>query len=170
MARRRQVEPPRLIHLVRGDLDWIVMKCLEKDRTRRFETAGGLATDIQRHLGNEPVSLARNRLDKPRLIGIVPKRFTDLPDCGVKRALRLNEDSLAPNLVHGLFVGDQATPPLNEQEEQFKRSPVQLHRLTIATQLEIARRRARGLGRLPPASLRQRHRTALLIRPRRWCR
>ena len=38
-----------------GDLDWIVMKCLEKDRTRRYETANGLAMDLQRHLSNEPV-------------------------------------------------------------------------------------------------------------------
>jgi WD40 repeat protein len=43
---------------VRGDLDWIVMKCLEKDRTRRYETANGLAMDIQRHLAEEPI-LAR---------------------------------------------------------------------------------------------------------------
>jgi hypothetical protein len=41
--------------LLRGDLDWIVMKCLEKDRTRRYETANGLARDIERHLNNEPV-------------------------------------------------------------------------------------------------------------------
>jgi serine/threonine protein kinase len=57
-ASRRKTDPPRLIHLVRGDLDWIVMKTLEKDRTRRYETANGLAMDIQRHLNNEPV-LAR---------------------------------------------------------------------------------------------------------------
>jgi WD40 repeat protein/serine/threonine protein kinase len=57
-AQRRQTEAPKLIHLVRGDLDWIVMKCLEKDRTRRYETANGLAMDIQRHLTQEPV-LAR---------------------------------------------------------------------------------------------------------------
>jgi serine/threonine protein kinase len=44
-----------LIHLLRGDLDWIVMRCLEKDRTRRYETANGIAADIQRHLRNEPV-------------------------------------------------------------------------------------------------------------------
>jgi tetratricopeptide (TPR) repeat protein len=44
-----------LIYQLRGDLDWIVMKCLEKDRARRYETANGLATDIQRHLSNEPV-------------------------------------------------------------------------------------------------------------------
>src|SRR5262249_19870040 len=55
VAKRRQVEPLRLIHLVRGDLDWIVMKCLEKNRTRRYETANGLAADLKRHLDNEPV-------------------------------------------------------------------------------------------------------------------
>ncbi len=55
IAKHRKAEPPKLIHLVRGDLDWIVMKSLEKDRTRRYETANGLVADIQRHLNNEPV-------------------------------------------------------------------------------------------------------------------
>jgi hypothetical protein len=55
VAKRRQSEPPRLIHQIRGDLDWIVMKTLEKDRTRRYETTSGLALDIQRHLEGEPV-------------------------------------------------------------------------------------------------------------------
>ena len=45
----------RLSQLVRGDLDWIVMKALEKDRTRRYETANGLAADVQRYLADEPV-------------------------------------------------------------------------------------------------------------------
>jgi tetratricopeptide (TPR) repeat protein len=58
-ARHRQTESPKLIHLVRGDLDWIAMKCLEKDRVRRYETANGLAADIQRHLENEPVVARR---------------------------------------------------------------------------------------------------------------
>jgi WD40 repeat protein/tRNA A-37 threonylcarbamoyl transferase component Bud32 len=57
-AQRRAAEAPKLISLLRGDLDWIVMKCLEKDRTRRYETANGLALDLKRHLNNEPV-LAR---------------------------------------------------------------------------------------------------------------
>ena len=55
-ASLRQTEPPKLVHLVRGDLDWIVMKCLEKDRARRYETANALAMDLQRHLKNEPVA------------------------------------------------------------------------------------------------------------------
>src|SRR5262249_21442999 len=54
-AKRRSSEARRLIRLLRGDLDWIVMKCLEKDRTRRYETANGLAIDLKRHLNNEPV-------------------------------------------------------------------------------------------------------------------
>ena len=54
-AKAHQAEAPRLIRLVRGDLDWIVMKCLEKDRTRRYETVNGLAADLKRHLTNEPV-------------------------------------------------------------------------------------------------------------------
>src|SRR5579883_2606410 len=58
VASQRHAEPARLCHLVRGDLDWIVMKALEKDRARRYETANGLAIDIQRHLAAEPV-LAR---------------------------------------------------------------------------------------------------------------
>ncbi len=55
-AARRSLEAPRLVHVLRGDLDWIVMKCLEKDRTRRYETANGLAVDIVRHLSDEAVS------------------------------------------------------------------------------------------------------------------
>jgi hypothetical protein len=55
VANHRHSEPARLSTLLRGDLDWIVMKALEKDRTRRYETANGLAADIQRHLKNEPV-------------------------------------------------------------------------------------------------------------------
>ncbi len=53
---RRQEEPRRLGRSLQGDLDWIVMKALEKDRKRRYETATSLAQDLQRHLGNEPVA------------------------------------------------------------------------------------------------------------------
>jgi len=58
IAAHRCAEPPKLIKSIKGDLDWIVMKALEKDRTRRYETANGLAMDIQRYLHLEPV-LAR---------------------------------------------------------------------------------------------------------------
>lgn len=54
-AKRRRVEAPRLVHFIKGDLDWIVMKALEKDRTRRFDTPNALAADLRRFLSNEPV-------------------------------------------------------------------------------------------------------------------
>ncbi len=55
IAERRRAEPRRYIQLIRGDLDWIVMKALEKDRTRRYPTASALAEDVVRHLRDLPV-------------------------------------------------------------------------------------------------------------------
>ncbi len=54
-AKRRSADTSKLLHQLKGDLDWIVMKCLEKDRQRRYDTANGLAADLKRHLNNEPV-------------------------------------------------------------------------------------------------------------------
>jgi serine/threonine protein kinase len=70
VAGHLQVPPSKLIHLVRGDLDWIVMKCMEKDRTRRYDTASGLAMDVSRHLNCEPV-LARPPSNHYRLQRLV---------------------------------------------------------------------------------------------------
>jgi eukaryotic-like serine/threonine-protein kinase len=56
VARLRGTDPARLSLLLRGDLDWIVMRCLEKNRTRRYETPTALAADIARYLNNEPVA------------------------------------------------------------------------------------------------------------------
>jgi serine/threonine protein kinase len=55
LAALRQIEPKKLMALLRGELDWVVMKCLEKQRDRRYETASGLARDVQRYLADEPV-------------------------------------------------------------------------------------------------------------------
>jgi serine/threonine-protein kinase len=55
IAERRGLEPGRLRHDLRGELDWIVMKALEKDRNRRYESASALAQDIARYLADEPV-------------------------------------------------------------------------------------------------------------------
>jgi serine/threonine protein kinase/Flp pilus assembly protein TadD len=56
IAAKRKLEPKKLTRLVQGELDWIVMKCLEKERQRRYETANGLALDLQRYLADEPVA------------------------------------------------------------------------------------------------------------------
>jgi tetratricopeptide (TPR) repeat protein len=55
LAANRGTEPAKLTKMVRGELDWIVMKCLEKDRNRRYETASAFAADLQRYLADEPV-------------------------------------------------------------------------------------------------------------------
>jgi len=55
-ATHRRIEPNKLIKSLKGELDWIVMKALEKDRRRRYETANALAMDIRRYLNNEPVT------------------------------------------------------------------------------------------------------------------
>jgi serine/threonine protein kinase len=57
IARHRQIEPTQLARLLRGELDWIVMHALEKERGRRYETVNALGRDIERYLRNEPVSV-----------------------------------------------------------------------------------------------------------------
>src|SRR5690606_13316475 len=68
IARHRRTDPRHLSRQLRGDLDWIIMKTLEKDRTRRYETASALADDVERHLSQQPVLAgppsARYRLSK----------------------------------------------------------------------------------------------------------
>jgi WD40 repeat protein/serine/threonine protein kinase len=55
VAANRGMEPAKLSRLMKGELDWVLLKALEKDRTRRYETANGLARDVQRYLADEPV-------------------------------------------------------------------------------------------------------------------
>ena len=72
VARHRDTEPANLSRLVCGDLDWIVMKALEKDRRRRYETPDAFASDVARHLSNEPV-LASSP-SAPYLVGKFARR------------------------------------------------------------------------------------------------
>lgn len=74
-ARRRHIEAPRLLSQLRGDLDWIVLKCLEKDRTRRYATANALAVDIEHYLRQEAV-LARPPSQLYRLEKLVRRNRT----------------------------------------------------------------------------------------------
>jgi serine/threonine protein kinase/WD40 repeat protein len=55
VSMQRKTDPAKLSALIRGDLDWIVMKALEKDRSRRYETASGMARDVERYLADEAV-------------------------------------------------------------------------------------------------------------------
>ncbi|HEY3245524.1 MAG TPA: tetratricopeptide repeat protein [Phycisphaerae bacterium] len=58
IAARRALEPPRLAPMLRGELDWIILRALEKDRTRRYDSPGGLAADVERHQNGEAVEAA----------------------------------------------------------------------------------------------------------------
>src|SRR5262245_55709813 len=69
ISARRHMEPDKLTKLLRGELDWIVMKTLEKDRVRRYDTANGLAQDLQRYLRDEPVTAC------PPSVGYRLKKF-----------------------------------------------------------------------------------------------
>jgi serine/threonine protein kinase len=59
VARKRHTDARNLVKLLRGDLDWIIMKAMEKDRSRRYATASELAADVVRHLNHEPVLAGR---------------------------------------------------------------------------------------------------------------
>ena len=108
IAANRGLEPKKLRGLVRGDLDWIVMKCLEKERARRYDTANGLAQDLQRYLADEPV------LASPPSARYRMRKFVRKHKGGVIAAARINleteifhavRDFLAENL-HASFHVD----------------------------------------------------------------
>src|SRR5207248_8374171 len=85
----RQSDPRRLGQLARGELDWIVMKALEKDRNRRYESAGAFAADVQRYLADEPVQAC------PPSLGYRARKF----------ARRHKGPALAASLVALSLVG-----------------------------------------------------------------
>ncbi len=103
-----------LVKLLRGDLDWIVMKCLEKDRARRYETASGLARDIERHLNNEPV-VASPPSNLYRFQKMV-RRNKVLVSAGLGRTyLRLHQPEAAEPLLRKALDFNQRT--YGEQSE-----------------------------------------------------
>jgi eukaryotic-like serine/threonine-protein kinase len=123
-AKQRHTEAPRLIHLLRGDLDWIVMKCLEKDRTRRFATANDLAQDIQRFLDNEPV-LARPPSNMYRLQKLVRRHRGAFAAVGGIAATLLIGAALSTWLAiratkaeHRALAAQQQEVHLRQQAEQ----------------------------------------------------
>src|SRR5215468_1508257 len=82
VAEARKTEPAKLTRLMRGELDWVVMKCLEKDRSRRYDTASGLARDVERYLKDDPVE-ARPPSSWYRFTKMVRRNRTALRVAGV---------------------------------------------------------------------------------------
>ena len=147
-AKRRSADKSKLIHQLKGDLDWIVMKCLEKDRTRRYDTATGLAADLKRHLNNEPV-VARPPSTAYR----------------IQKAIRRNKISFAAGAVvfGSLFLGIIATTWQSVRAEHAKREALAAQALAVAAKAEETKQRQQAdAARSNETSLRQQAQAAEL--------
>jgi serine/threonine protein kinase len=145
VAGNRGAEPPRLIHLIRGDLDWIVMKALEKDRTRRYETINGLSMDVKRHMENEPI-IARPPSSLYRLQKLIQRKKVAVgATCAV---------------ILALIVGLMVTTWLLIKEKEARQRAVeaekaqnQLLQETDLRKLSKERQDLEGQGKLADAEL-----------------
>jgi serine/threonine protein kinase len=131
-AARRRSSPRRLSELLRGELDWIVMKCLEKDRNRRYETASALVLDLERYLADEPV-LARR-----------PSAFYRFRKFARRNKLPLVAGTLvALSLLAGagfsLWQAIRATQALHAEEAEHNRANANLGRANDAVEKFLAR-------------------------------
>lgn len=151
VAKCRQAEVSQLVLLLRRDLDWIVMKCLEKDRDRRYETASGLGEDIRRYLNSEPVvacppsafyrmrKLARRHrqavmsaaaIALTLVAGICVSTWEAVQATRAERQQRLTNEELVrvnsqavARTVDGLFQHDQSLRALPLLATQLRRNP-----------------------------------------------
>ncbi|MHC4621351.1 MAG: protein kinase domain-containing protein, partial [Planctomycetota bacterium] len=130
VAKHHHVEPSELCKLLRGDLDWVVMKALEKDRTRRYETANELAMDIERHLRDEPVAAG------PPSTTYRLHKFVRRNRAGVMFALLV-----AATLVIGLCLATlgfaQASRQRNRAAANFQRARQAVDEMTRVAEEEL---------------------------------
>jgi serine/threonine protein kinase/tetratricopeptide (TPR) repeat protein len=141
LAANRGTEPAKLARMVRGELDWIVMKALEKDRNRRYETAGGLATDLQRYLADEPVQAC------PPSVGYRLRKF------GRKhRSALLTAATVVGLLIAGLTISiwqaararraEKAALTALDEKEQARAAEAEQRRLAEANEKTAKEREA----------------------------
>jgi WD40 repeat protein/serine/threonine protein kinase len=128
-AKRRKTEPAKLFGALQGDLDWIVMKCIEKDRSRRYDTANGLAMDLQRHLRNEVV------IARPPTTAYLLSRFIRRNQ-GVFIAGTAVAASLVLGIAASLWQAMRATHA--EREQRTLRTAAEAARVGEATQRQAA--------------------------------
>ncbi|PYJ93096.1 MAG: hypothetical protein DME23_26610 [Verrucomicrobia bacterium] len=136
-ARRRSIDAPKLVHLLKGDLDWIVMKCLEKDRTRRYDTANGLAMDLKRHLNQEPV-IARPPSTAYRIQKAIRRnKLAFAAAAAVSLALLIGVAVSTTQAVRATRA-ERAKQALLESEQQARQAAIRAQ-----TEAEVERDRAR---------------------------
>ncbi len=147
VTKNRAGDLPLLTKQIRGDLDWIVMKSLEKDRTRRYDTPNGLAEDIQRHLSNEPVLAAKPTIgyqlsklyhrNKPAFAAAAGITVAMVIGTVAATAQALRANRLAEDAVEARTVAELAQ--MNEQElrEEAQRQTENALRSTEAQRLHV---------------------------------
>jgi tetratricopeptide (TPR) repeat protein len=140
LAANRGTEPARLLKLLRGELDWIVMKALDKDRNRRYEAAIGLARDLQRYLADEPVQAC------PPSVGYRLRKFArrNKAALAVVSALTLAVLLVAGGL--GWVARDRTAREQQIAHDRAARQAVIEERVTLALE-EAGKRREEGRWR-----------------------
>jgi tRNA A-37 threonylcarbamoyl transferase component Bud32/tetratricopeptide (TPR) repeat protein len=118
-ARRRSCDVPKLINLLKGDLDSIVMMCLEKDRRRRYETANGLASDVLRHVNNELV-LARPPSNMYRFQKMVRRNKLRFTAASLMAVMLLAVTGISLYLAISYKDALALEPILHQREEQVR--------------------------------------------------
>src|SRR5207344_3550627 len=137
IAANRNIEPAKLAKTLRGELDWVVMKAIEKDRTRRYDTANGLARDIQRYLADEVVEA------RPPSAGYRLKKFVRrhkgqvLAACLVLLALLAGMAGTTFGLIEARKQEELARTEAEEKEAQRRKA--------VAVSEELLSSVARGL-------------------------
>jgi tetratricopeptide (TPR) repeat protein/serine/threonine protein kinase len=159
ISAQRKAEPARLTRQVRGELDWIVMKCLEKDRGRRYETASALGRDVQRYLADEPVEAGppsagyklRKLARKHRTFLTTAAAFVALLVAGTAvslwqavRATLAEGEATAARQAEARQAQQLAEAQREETRKQAERSQHVHEALTRATELRAQARAARG--------------------------
>jgi len=149
-AKRRSADISKLMHQLQGDLDWIIMKCLEKDRMRRYETANGLAADLKRHLADEPVvarppskvyqfqkMVQRNKLAFTAAAAVV---LTLIAGMGVSTWLFLQEREARRNEVAAVEAKLRERQRATQQQERAEQE-TQLRQLASLTEDLLTQRK-----------------------------
>jgi eukaryotic-like serine/threonine-protein kinase len=127
----RQTEPAKLSKLMRGELDWIVMKTLEKDRNRRYESASGFAADVQRYLNNEPVQAC------PPSAMYRFRKFASRNRTGLLTASLLGIGLLVSTSAIGWSIRDRSAQRTEmERERTAARQQIENERLVQKAKLE----------------------------------
>jgi tetratricopeptide (TPR) repeat protein len=140
IAKHRHAQPSELCKIIRGDLDWVVMKTLEKERSRRYETANELAGDIERHLGDEPV-VAGPPNTAYRVRKFVRRHRTGVLFCiSVAAALMIGLSLAVIGFVRASRARDRAEDQRERAEANFKLAREAVEEMTRAAdeQLSVA--------------------------------